>query len=483
MYRGGISPHFLIYKLGKELYMSKNYDNNNSDKLVHVNAYNRSDGTFVKEHWRGKGESFAPKQEEHDWPPKEEKQKSPDKGEFPNEEDIMYADKNGLVLEGGVEKTDLPSGDWGGIGDVLFEIIELLPTILQLIAGFSGGNTNIPILKGNFDENILKFKEYQNNYKTKMDNLLKNVVMAPNQEEYSKQLKEYVKVKDIYDKTQKAVYKVEHHVQNNEYKKAQEDIQSLQQEINASFSIPKEQQEQMQTKQMLAKQLNNSLSKNNVGKITQKIDEISKKSPYQNALSHKNNGDKLFFNKLTQHATPDAAQFWNLFSNNFDAKGMEYINQNGQIVPSIKNLPPDWQNIVHKKVKQQMGLDDCVGIIFNENSSISKSIADSDSLKLFLSRNLKTLLKNKILRDQSMSFNIKEANNAGAIGRADIPVITVDNEGNIKVVILDTYDFNPNSKNPIVKFVFPIQQWGLGNSYYSLILIHLTLEDIFKFFI
>ena len=283
----------------------------------------------------------------------------------------------------------------------------------------------------------------------------------------------------MYDKTQKAVYKVEHHVQNNDYKSAQDEIQSLQREINASFSIPKEQQEQMQTRQLKAKQQNYVPTNNLIKQMPQDINSMptsnnNSKNSYQEAINRKNTVDKLLVNKFMKFATPDAAQFWNLFSNNFDAKGMEYIRQNGQFVPSIKALPTDWQEIVHKKVRQQTGLDDCVGVIFNENSSISKSIANSDSLKLFLSKNIKSLLDNGILRNHSLSFNIKDANNAGAIGRADVPVIMLDNKGNITVVILDTYDFNPNSKNPIVKLAFPVQQSGLGEGYYSLILINLT---------
>lgn len=70
--------------------MSSNYDEN-GNKLIHVKAYNRSDGTYVKEHWRGQGESFAQKQEEYDWPPKEEKYELPDEGCFPyGSDDVMY---------------------------------------------------------------------------------------------------------------------------------------------------------------------------------------------------------------------------------------------------------------------------------------------------------------------------------------------------------------------------------------------------------
>ena len=150
-------------------------------------------------------------------------------------------------------------------------------------------------------------------------------------------------------------------------------------------------------------------------------------------------------------------------------------------MPSINNLPAGWQEIVHKKVKQQTGLDDCVGIIFNENSSISKSIANSYSLKLFLSKNLKHLLTKKVLKKQSLSFPIKEVNNAAAIGRTDIPLTKIDNKGNITVVFFDTYDFNPGSQNPLVSFAFPVQRLGFGSNYYSIIIIHLTLKEILEF--
>lgn len=464
--------------------MSNNYDEN-GNKLVHVKAYNRSDGTYVKEHWRGQGESFAPKQEKYDWPPKEEKYELPDEGCFPyGSNDVMYMNGNGLVLQGGVEKTDLPSGTGGVFGGVLSEIVELLPIIMQIIAGFSGGGGKTPILKGNFEENISKIKEHQNAYKIEMDNLLKNVVMAPNQIEYSKQFNDYVKVKDLYDKTQQAVYKVEHHVQNNDYKSAQDEIQSLQREINASFSIPKEQQEQMQTRQLKAKQQNYVPTNNLIKQMPQDINSMptsnnNSKNSYQEAINRKNTVDKLLVNKFMKFATPDAAQFWNLFSNNFDAKGMEYIRQNGQFVPSIKDLPTDWQEIVHKKVKQQLGLDDCVGLIFNENSSISKSIVKSLDFNWLILRNLNELVTTGRLKNLSLTM-LANFNNANTVGKIDVPIITIDKEGNLSAVFLDVYDFNKSDWNPIPKNARPVQDAGIGTNYYSLIIVKFSFRKILE---
>ena len=168
-----------------------NYDNN-GNKLVHVKAYNRSDGTYVKEHWRGQGESFASKQKEYDWPPKEEKYELPEEGCFPNGDDVIYTDGNGVVLQGGIEKTDLPSGTGGGLGEILAEILGALPLIMQIIAGITGsGATNISQIKGSFDDNVSRVKQYQKTYKTNLDNLLQNVVFAPTQKEYSKQTINY----------------------------------------------------------------------------------------------------------------------------------------------------------------------------------------------------------------------------------------------------------------------------------------------------
>ena len=239
----------------------------------------------------------------------------------------------------------------------------------------------------------------------------------------------------------------------------------------------------MKTRQLQAKQQNNTLTSKS---ITQKVQELRKtlfpknsdKYSYKESMRHKNMVDNLLINKSMNFVAPDAAQFWNLFSNNFDTKGMEYVNQNGQIVPSIKNLPADWQEIVHKKVKQQTGLDDCVGVIFNENSSISKSIANSKSFENFIIDNFAELSLKGIITNKSMAFRIKDLNGANAIGRSDVPITILDNQGNLTTVILDTYDFNEGSINPAVQYVYNVQNSGLGLYYYSLIILKLNLLDL-----
>ena len=185
--------------------------------------------------------------------------------------------------------------------------------------------------------------------------------------------------------------------------------------------------------------------------------------------------------KGQRYIAPDAVQFWNLFSNNFDPQGMRYVNENGELIYSIKQLPKWLQDIVHKKIKQQMGLDDCIGIIFYENSSVSQSIANSLFFINYIIKILKKLTEHRILFKKSYDFNPIDMNNFLTYGKVDLPMIYMDNSQDIWVILMDTYDFNKNSKNPVAKQAYPVQISGLGLGYYTIAIIKLTKQKIFYF--
>ena len=122
-------------------------------------------------------------------------------------------------------------------------------------------------------------------------------------------------------------------------------------------------------------------------------------------------------------------------------------------------------------------MDDCVGIIFNENSSISKSIADTFEFKKFLFKNFPELIKKGYVKNKSSSLK-SNINTYESIGLSDIPLTQIDKDGNLQAVILDVYDFNANSPNPAVNYVHPIQECGIGTNFFSLSVIKLKLTDV-----
>ena len=92
--------------------------------------------------------------------------------------------------------------------------------------------------------------------------------------------------------------------------------------------------------------------------------------------------------------------------------------------------------------------------------------------------NIVELSQKGVITNKSMAFSIKDFDNANAIGRADVPIATLDNQGNLTAIILDTYDFNEGSTNPAVQYGYKVQNAGIGLNYYSLIILKLNLLNL-----
>ncbi len=56
-----------------------------------------------------------------------------------------------------------------------------------------------------------------------------------------------------------------------------------------------------------------------------------------------------------------------------------------------------------------------------------------------------------------------------ALGKVDILDMHINKEGDIEAYVLDTYDFNKNSKSNLVQKGRLAQEYDLINNYYSLI--------------
>lgn len=165
----------------------------------------------------------------------------------------------------------------------------------------------------------------------------------------------------------------------------------------------------------------------------------------------------------------DAVNFWNIASKGLTQKSNEeYIKRNGKIYNNIKDIAndfPQYTKQIQEKVKSQFGKEDVLGIVFHENSTVANAISKSQELNDFVNKNISSLQAGKTISG-SMSFT--NGNLHHAFGKVDILSAKLKGK-DIDVILLDTYDFNPNEKNSLVEMGYSAQKAGLLNPYYTIV--------------
>lgn len=130
------------------------------------------------------------------------------------------------VLQGGISKTDYPDintealsnqNSQTNFGDSVI-IASQISNAIDSIMNNSQNAENLNVSASpQFNTSIEAIKQAQTVQKNNLDNLLKKVTTAKNQEEYSKLLKEYAQQKEQYQKTQELTSKLEYSLQNKDY--------------------------------------------------------------------------------------------------------------------------------------------------------------------------------------------------------------------------------------------------------------------------
>ena len=166
----------------------------------------------------------------------------------------------------------------------------------------------------------------------------------------------------------------------------------------------------------------------------------------------------------------DAVNFWNIASKGLTQKSNEeYIKRNGKIYNNIKDIAndfPQYTKQIKEKVKAQFNQNDVPGIVFHENSSVAQAISKSRELSDFISKNANALKSGKNVTG-SLGFT-SDNNLHNAFGKVDILSAKLKGK-DIDVILLDTYDFNPNEKNSLVEMGYSAQKAGLLNPYYTIV--------------
>ena len=166
---------------------------------------------------------------------------------------------------------------------------------------------------------------------------------------------------------------------------------------------------------------------------------------------------------------PDAVAMWNIASEPFWNKNNDYIRKNGALYNNINSLSGEYaqyKSKIKEKVKSQFGKEDVPGIVFHENSSVAQAISKSQELNDFIYKNANALKSGKNVTG-SLGFT-SDRNLHNAFGKVDILSAKLKGK-DIDVILLDTYDFNPNEKNWKVQMGYSVQKANLLNPYYTIV--------------
>ena len=215
------------------------------------------------------------------------------------------------------------------------------------------------------------------------------------------------------------------------------------------------------------------------GGITYNDYSIDKNAGIRNYLDHNINSVEGLFSKKTLNLgvnalgyplnQNDAVELWNMASNSTGIYNNDYIRKNGTLyndVDSLANEYAPYKAKIKDKIKSQYGDVNVPGIVLHKNSNVSNAIVHSKELGNFIKNNYTDLMSGK---EVSGSFRFSGFNNLhNAFGNVD--VLSAKVRGNyVDVELLDTYDFNKNEKNPLVKMGRSAQETGKLNPYFTIV--------------
>ena len=119
---------------------------------------------------------------------------------------------------------------------------------------------------------------------------------------------------------------------------------------------------------------------------------------------------------------------------------------------------------IREKLLKQIGTSETRGVLYNEHSSVSQAIKRENSFRTLISDKKEELLRNRRIDNTSLSF--EQGNLRNAYHYADIINIKLDSNDNLYALVVDTYDFNKGSKNPLVMLARHYQEKNKIENYY-----------------
>lgn len=218
----------------------------NSEKVVHVNAYTKKDGTHVKEHYRGissnEDASFAPEQNDNDfWKtttiPEESTNPIDDllgKVFKTNSGGMHMNASSNLVLTGGVEVTEFDfSSVLGAIASVAGVAVTVSLSAMKVAkvlkeASKSADKAKITKFKSQLDNSIYEIKQTQK-FSEKAEQMnIDRLVNTKDQREYSKLYKVLARQREINSANKNAIARIEYAAEHEDFETVLDELQIYQ---------------------------------------------------------------------------------------------------------------------------------------------------------------------------------------------------------------------------------------------------------------
>ena len=117
--------------------------------------------------------------------------------------------------------------------------------------------------------------------------------------------------------------------------------------------------------------------------------------------------------------------------------------------------------------------------MFKPDSTLSQAVVKSPELKTFIQKNKESLQNGQIVNG-STSFSSTK-NLSLALGNADIYNAYIDEAGNFRAYVIDTYDFNKNDPRWTVEWAYNVQENGLITNFYTVNTILIPREQLYEF--
>lgn len=424
-------------------------------KIVHVNEYVKDDGTYVREHYRGLPSGAENYLSEN----------TPDEAV-----QTLYG---GISEDVQFEKKAAPEQ---AIQEAGWQIGEIIAKAILATADAPYASAEMPG-QNNFEGSLTGFEPAIN------DTLLR--LLEAQEESDKKEAETLQKLVTTKDKTEyKNLYRTyqQQKSQNREAKTAIANIQRVVENPNKEIR-----QQRLNTEYYM---LQCAINMKNISELTKNIFN-GKKQIIQRDFNTFIKNDAHKYPKLEKYIVNfgmweqstvenayDAKELWKAAAYNFQ-QSKEYISQNGYLLNSTSALTPDLQRFVRKKVKEQLGVNDAKGIMFKPDSTLSQAVVKSPELKTFIQENKESLQNGQIVNG-SKSFSSTK-NLSLALGNADIYNAYIDEAGNFRAYVIDTYDFNKNDPRWYVEIAYNVQQNKLITNFYTINVIFIPKEKFSSF--
>ena len=179
-----------------------------------------------------------------------------------------------------------------------------------------------------------------------------------------------------------------------------------------------------------------------------------------------NRGINYFGPKLKQNV---AVELWNIASDSEGIYNNDYINKNGALyndVDSLSNEYAPYKSQIKEKINSQFGNVNVPGVVLHENSNVANAIANSPEMDNFIRNNSTDLKSGKEVSGSFRFSGFTDLHNA--FGSVD--VLSAKPQGDyVDITLLDTYDFNQNDPNILVKMGRSAQETGKLNPYFTIV--------------